>query len=344
MTVPRSTADQYEREANRTTTQVRRTNTTTPRPVTPVRRTTPMPDIETIRAYGSVRNADAGQAAATAARGMLPANYADPFNGQTPWDLGQALLTNPTVPTSPSGPSGPGGGGGAPAVDPAALQAAYQTLLGQQFNAAPYDPTAMLAAYSDDPINQTYDQQSGTVNTNMAAGVSRLGGINEQLNARAGVARQGVATSFDQSRAALDQIRQQGMAATAQNQGGVNDVLSKFGAGQVQGPTNDLTSLMSGLQGVQQNVRGMYDQSLADRGEAYAGLNADVSQGMTREATGLQQGIAGQRAAALAAQAQQRAKITADMALAQSQAQAAWDQRQAEVRLQAAQLGIDLGV
>lgn len=200
-----------------------------------------------------------------------------------------------------------------------------------------------MAAYSDDPINQTYDRMLGDVNTASAAGQARLGGITNDLNARAGVAQGAVGQSFDQTKAGLDQVRQQALANIQANQGGINDTLSRFGAGQAYAPTADLEALMGGLGGVQTAARGAYNQTFADRGAVNAGLAADVGQGMTQQAQGLQTGIAGQRAAALAAQAQQRAKIQADMELARMQAQQAWQQQQAEIRLQAAQLGIDLG-
>lgn len=304
------------------------------------------PDVENIRAYGSQRNAQAGQLAANQARQILPTQYTDPFAGQSPWDLAQQLLTAPVgsqQPRPPGGGSRNDGGGAGGGADPAVLQAAYQSMLGQQFDPSPYDPSGMLAAYSDAPINGVYDRMSRDVGAATLQGTDRLNGITGQLNDRAAVARGAVGQSFDQSRAALEQVRQQALASQTQQMGGVNDVLTKFGAGSVAPPGTELDQLLTGLQGVQVNARGAYDQTLADRGEAYAGLGADVQQGMTQQATGLQSQIAGQRAAQLAAQAQQRAKIQADMELARSQAQAAWNQQQQEIRLQAAQLGIDLG-
>ena len=264
----------------------------------------------------------------------------------TAMDLAQMFMNRGADTTSSGGRSYGGGGGGTAAVDPA-IKAAYLKMWQDAQNPGvnPYDAyeANLRQAYSNVPVNQRWDATGQAVQGATAAGSDRLAGILQELNSRAAQGRTDVSQAVSQGGAALQGIGNQAMQRAQGLAQGLTGGLGAFGAGAVQDTaSSSLNNLAAAGQMYNQMLGNSYDAMAADRPVVYAGLGGDIREGMTRDQAALENAIAMQRAKETQANDLALAQAMGQSGLQRAQMEAQRQQEMNKLRLEMAQLGIEV--
>ena len=289
----------------------------------------------------------ANRVAALEAQGQMQGLGGGGVGGMSAQDMWMALLNGTNSGGSPSGGSPRGGGGGGPAPLDPAVKAAYMQMWQDAQNPGtnPYDAyeASLQQAYSNVPVNQRWDATGQAVQGATAAGSDRLAGILQELNSRAAQGRTDVSQAVAQGGAALQGIGNQAMQRSQGLAQGLTGGLGAFGAGAVQDTaSSSLNNLAAAGQMYNQMLGNSYDAMAADRPVVYAGLGGDIREGMTRDQAALENAIAMQRAKETQANDLALAQAMGQSGLQRAQMEAQRQQEMNKLRLEMAQLGIEV--
>ena len=228
-----------------------------------------------------------------------------------------------TVPRSSSGSSrrsyGRSGGGSAYAAQLAAQKAEEEKRKADSIAAYDAYDKAMREQYSSTKVDARFDPLVASVGTARDAGVERLTGITDAMNARGVTARSDVADAFSAGDERLRALRAQYADQQAATTAGFNDILAGHGVSGVGGQSGYMDRLFANAQTGNARAATIFDASAADRGALVGGLQTDVETGMTRDKVALLDKIAIERAQAQQQAATSLAQVLADSGLARAQ-------------------------
>lgn len=270
----------------------------------------------------------------------------DPLTGPTANDLMQMINNAPTVPGDPGGGGGSGrsygsSGGGVSSAQQTAAYQQYLASLAAQKN--PYaDTSRFTSLYDPAVINERFDRFGSQVGEAGRTGRDRVAGIVSDLAARTGQAGTQIGAGFDARAEALAQLQREFAQAQGAEQAGLNKILASADAGSVQAENAPLNNLFTASQTSLGDAQNLFAQSMADRQAISGQLGQDVGLGMSQQEQALMAQVAAQRAAQLQGNDNAKTKLLADLYLKQQEWENQRQQQEAQLRLQAAQMGISI--